>query len=182
MKQSRSTSLLKSVISTGAGFGISLAAQWLILPLLGVSIAFHQNIEFAIIMTAISIARGFVLERIFEHYGLRQKLSPFVLAGLAERKRQITDEGWDAVHDDEHRPGELAEAGAAYAKQASLHLEDGYDLMRDKRMFIPNFWPWPSNWWKPTDFRRDLVKAFALIVAEGEKLDRSRKAGKRRSF
>ena len=36
----------------------------------------------------------------------------------------------------------------------------------------PPSWPWVRRWWKPTDRRRDLVKAGALILAEIERLDR----------
>lgn len=34
-------------------------------------------------------------------------------------------------------------------------------------------WPWDESWWKPTNRRRDLVKAGALILAEIERLDRA---------
>lgn len=34
-------------------------------------------------------------------------------------------------------------------------------------------WPWNGRWWKPTNRRRDLIKAGALIVAEIERLDRA---------
>lgn len=39
---------------------------------------------------------------------------------------------------------------------------------------IPRQWPftWWLDWWKPTTYRRDLVKAGALILAEIERLDR----------
>jgi len=33
-------------------------------------------------------------------------------------------------------------------------------------------WPWNMVWWKPKNYRRDLVKAAALLVAEIERLDR----------
>ena len=74
---------------------------------------------------------------------------------VAERKRQIEKEGWSAEHDDEHSDGEMAWAAASYAMGSN------------------RFWPWDIKWWKPTDRRRDLVKAGALIVAEIERLDRS---------
>lgn len=172
MKQSRATSFLKSLISTAVGFGVSLLAQWAILPwLLGVVIPLHTNLAFAAIMTALSIARGYVLERVFEMMGWRVRMSAFVLAGLAERRRQVEVEGWTTEHDDAHEPGELALAGSCYAQSAGM--ERSFDAM-------PKQWPWSPEWWKPAGFRRDLVKAFALIVAEGEKFDRSRKSS--RSF
>jgi len=175
MKQSKLASWTESITSTAVGFGISLFAQWLFLPLLGVAISLTQNVSFAIIMTVISIARGYLLRRIFEHFGIRTKLSPFMQAVIAERRRQIEVEGWDAAHDDEHEAGEIARAGAAYASKVDLHLAFGGDYPANARTYCPNFWPWDFDWWKPTGFRRDLVKACALIAAEGEKFDRNRK-------
>lgn len=177
MKQSRSTSLLKSVISTAVGFGLSLLLQWLLLPILiGAPVPLHANLTFAAIMTAVSIARGYVLERFFEMMGWRVKMSAFAMAVLAERQRQKDVEGWTESHDDEHEQGELATAGAAYAKQAKWHLhEPPHDAAHMRKLSMVNWWPWDLAWWKPTDFRRDLVKACALIIAEGEKFDRNRK-------
>lgn len=178
MKQSRSTSLLKSVISTAVGFGLSLLLQWLILPvLIGAPVPLHANLTFAAIMTAVSIGRGYVLERFFEMMGWRVRMSAFTMAVLAERQRQKDVEGWDEAHDDQHAPGELATAGAAYAKQAGWHLNNPIaDPARSRRLTMPNWWPWDLQWWKPTGFRRDLVKACALVIAEGEKFDRNRKS------
>lgn len=174
MKQSRVMSLIKSIINILVGFGISLTAQWFFLPLLGVSISLTQNFYFAVIMTVISIARSFLLRRIFEALHIRRPLSPFVSACIAERFRQIEQEGWAHEHDDAHDPGDLARAGAAYAISASSTYAT--TAMRQHlttaRQWI---WPWNREWWKPTGFRRDLVKAAALIIAEGEKFDRARK-------
>lgn len=172
MKQSKLVSWIESVTSTAVGFGISLAAQWFFLPLIGVEITLAQNITFAVIMTVISIGRGYALRRIFEHFGIRTKLSPFMQAVIAERRRQIEVEGWDAEHDDQHQPGELALAGSVYANEAGLHLDSSIPAIK---LPPPRNWPWSKHWWKPTDFRRDLVKASALIIAEGEKHDRNRR-------
>lgn len=79
----------------------------------------------------------------------------------AERGRQIAGEGWTPEHDDEHKAGQMADAAACYA------------LYNYPRVIRTRFWPWDSEWWKPKDFRRDLVKAGALIVAEIERLDRA---------
>jgi hypothetical protein len=172
MKQSRLGSFGESVIGTAAGFFISLAAQYFILPLLGVAIAWHQNIAFAVIMTVISIARTYVLRRVFEFFRISRKFSAAMQAVIAERFRQVEVEGWSVEHDDEHQTGELARAGAAYAINAPAHV----GLCRLSPFEITlKVWPWSNEWWKPGGFRRDLIKAAALILAEIERHDRGRK-------
>jgi hypothetical protein len=84
-----------------------------------------------------------------------------------ERNRQVHGEGYSPAHDDFHMAGELAQAASAYAHRASIE-----DPAARKRLGVPMAWPWLAHWWKPTDPRRDLVKAGALIVAEIERLDR----------
>lgn len=174
MKQSKLMSLVESIVSILVGFGISLTAQIYFLPLLGVSISFHQNLTFALIMTVISIARQFVMRRVFEALHIRRPLSAFVQAVVAERFRQIEQEGWSVEHDDhEHSAGTLAQAGAAYAighRFVPAHSDKGEYLVHGVHL-----WPWNIDWWKPAERRRDLVKACALIIAEGEKFDRARK-------
>ena len=86
---------------------------------------------------------------------------------LAERLRQVDDEGWSPEHDDQHAVGELAKAAGCYAWIAGQ--SDELRLIFDAP---PPTWPWDREWWKPTDRRRDLVKAGALILAEIERLDR----------
>ncbi|MGI4340737.1 ead/Ea22-like family protein [Klebsiella pneumoniae] len=83
---------------------------------------------------------------------------------LAERKRQVTAEGGTPGHDDEYEHGELADAAGCYALSSEL-----FDCAGEP----PRPWPWPDEWWKPTNRRRDLVKAGALILAEIERLDRA---------
>lgn len=83
---------------------------------------------------------------------------------LAERQRQVTAEGWTAGHDDEYEHGELADAAGCYALSSEL-----FDCAGEP----PRPWPWPDEWWKPTNRRRDLVKAGALILAEIERIDRA---------
>lgn len=83
---------------------------------------------------------------------------------LAERQRQVTAEGWTPGHDDEYEHGELADAAGCYALSSEL-----FDCAGEP----PRPWPWPDEWWKPTNRRRDLVKAGALILAEIERIDRA---------
>lgn len=76
---------------------------------------------------------------------------------IQERNRQVTEEGYSLQHDDELDGGQLAEAGSVYA---STRVGDR----------VENY---PSGWvFKPTERRRELIKAAALIVAEIERLDR----------
>lgn len=83
---------------------------------------------------------------------------------LAERKRQIEVEGWTPARDDVYAMGALAKAAACYAAEAGFQNTEGG---------IPSMWPWAAAWWKPTNARRDLIKAGALILAEIERLDRA---------
>jgi hypothetical protein len=83
---------------------------------------------------------------------------------LAERRRQVEQEGWTPANDDEHGSGEMARAAACYA----LHTEPVGNVGDYLR-----FWPWDSRWWKPRDRRSNLVRAAALILAEIERLDRA---------
>jgi hypothetical protein len=80
---------------------------------------------------------------------------------LAERQRQISVEGWTPEHDDMHDNRELAHAAACYAYPELTGVQE------------LKAWPWAPGWWKPKGYRRNLVKAGALILAEIERLDRN---------
>jgi hypothetical protein len=77
----------------------------------------------------------------------------------AERQRQVESEGWTPEHDDQWSDGELARAAGCYAVAGRSTIP------------VPT-WPWSIKWFKPTSYRRNLIKAAALIVAEIERLDR----------
>lgn len=84
---------------------------------------------------------------------------------IAERRRQIEKEGWSFEHDDAHEWGQMAGAAVCYALTNVGHWAAG--------PAIDQFWPWDKAWWKPTDKRRNLVKAAALLLAEIERIDRT---------
>ncbi len=92
---------------------------------------------------------------------------------LAERRRQVAEEWWTPQHDDKHAGGEMASAAACYVlpeweRDAQIQTAGmGWKSLRFR------LWPWSDYWWKPTNRRRDLVKAGALILAEIERLDRA---------
>lgn len=93
---------------------------------------------------------------------------------IAERQRQISEEGWTPEHDDRYSCGELAGAAACYARYTNAR---GWVFPTNPSDYQsaeePSDWPWAAEWWKPTNPRRDLVKAGALILAEIERMDRT---------
>lgn len=93
-----------------------------------------------------------------------------------ERRRQHEAEGWTPPHDDAHKNGEMAGAAACYLMHG-LRIQQAY-LRQQVQGTVDDLWPWALCWWKPSDRRRDLVKAAALVVAEIERLDRDAESEK----
>lgn len=108
-------------------------------------------------------ARELELDMYRTFYGTLAPRRKAVTDVLAERQRQVTDEQYEPDADDQYTQGELAYAAAAYAitpaKIPPIDLWAG-------------LWPWAVEAFKPTDARRNLVKAGALILAEIERIDR----------
>ncbi|MEM7211770.1 MAG: hypothetical protein AAF479_07735 [Pseudomonadota bacterium] len=102
----------------------------------------------------------------------RDAISPGVEAIAAERRRQVDVEGWSPDHDDEHTKGEMARAAAAYARFSAWSDAKRSECLPEEPP-LALCWPWDDEWWRPTNRRRDLVKAGALIAAEIDRLDRA---------
>lgn len=68
MGQSKRVSFIEACGNTAVGYGINLVVQMVVFPLFGMHISFQQNIEIGLIFTGISIARGYILRRVFETY------------------------------------------------------------------------------------------------------------------
>jgi len=99
-------------------------------------------------------------------------VSTAILAVLAERRRQIDQEGWTEEHDDSHDRGEMAAAAACYALPEAAR---NWVLPRPSNgRLYQKIWPWDQKWWKPKTRRYDLVRAAALLIAEIERIDRAR--------
>lgn len=86
----------------------------------------------------------------------RSEWHPAWLEVVAERRRQVEAEGYDRTHDAEHGAAQLAAAAGCYALFADSHPNAGEP---------PPQWPWESDAWKPKTFRRDMVRAAALLLA-----------------
>lgn len=70
-KQTRRASLIETLLNTALGYGIALAAQIIVFPWFGIHIPLSSNIAIGMIFTVVSIARGFVLRRLFEALRVR---------------------------------------------------------------------------------------------------------------
>jgi hypothetical protein len=101
----------------------------------------------------------------------------------AERARQVSEEGYDAAHDDEHNGGEIAMAAACYAAPELIYVRDD----RANQVNFTDPWPWhPRYDARPHDGNvvtpehatraeriRLLEKAGALVAAEIDRLLRA---------
>lgn len=90
---------------------------------------------------------------------------PALLDIAAERRRQVAVEGFGPEHDDSHTDRQMAGAAAAYLVNSLPYRNRGWI----RRLL----WQWDEAWFKPSTYRRDLIKAAALIVAEIERVDRT---------
>ena len=91
---------------------------------------------------------------------------------LAERQRQLSEEGWTEEHDDTHQRAQLNMAAHCYGDLA-WRQEKGLETELNPP---PIDWPWGKEWWKPSDDPvRNLEKAGALIAAEIDRIERKRK-------
>lgn len=178
MKQSRLMSWLETSLSTAIGFVVAITAQLVIFPLFGFSPPLSHNLMIGALFTVVSVARGYLVRRLFEALHIRTPLPASILAVAAERRRQVEVEGWTAEHDDEHVPGDLSRAGACYALAAAARnlRETGLTELADNiEAAIRWLWPWHRSWWKPQDNRRDEIRGTALIIADLDLMDRARK-------
>lgn len=86
---------------------------------------------------------------------------------MAERVRQIDDEGFTLDHDLLHHPGELALAAASYANTAIDQLHGKEHDPKEE----PDTWPWQREAWRPGTPRENIVKATAILLAVLDRID-----------
>lgn len=97
---------------------------------------------------------------------------------LAERRRQVTAEGFSVAHDDAHADLSLGMAAALYAAPRDDLKIASFD---DNGVRLADPWPWSKRWDKRQAHKRRkrLVIAGALILAEVERLDRLQEGWRR---
>lgn len=65
MKQSRINALLESVVNVVVGFFISFVVNAIMLPLLGMTPSFNDNMILTGVFSVISIGRSYIIRRYF---------------------------------------------------------------------------------------------------------------------
>ena len=64
-RQSRRMSFVESLANVGVGFGVAVLTQAVVFPLFGLHATIGQNVQIGAIFTVVSIARSYVLRRLF---------------------------------------------------------------------------------------------------------------------
>jgi uncharacterized membrane-anchored protein len=63
--QTRLQSFIESFINVAIGYGVALISQILVFPLFGINIPMESNLLIGAIFTVISIARSYLVRRLF---------------------------------------------------------------------------------------------------------------------
>ncbi|MBK8909467.1 MAG: hypothetical protein IPM60_16815 [Rhodospirillales bacterium] len=68
-------SLIEAVVNVAVGFGLAVLAQILVFPLFGIHATLSENLAIGCLFTLISIARSFMLRRMFEAIRVRSAMT-----------------------------------------------------------------------------------------------------------
>lgn len=70
--QSKKMSIIETCLSTLIGLAVAITTQIIVFPWFGMQVELHQNFMIAGIFTVISIARGYVVRRVFNWLHIRK--------------------------------------------------------------------------------------------------------------
>ena len=65
--QTRTQSFIETVLNVAIGYGVALASQILIFPMFYIHISLSDNLLIGLFFTVISIIRGYLVRRLFNH-------------------------------------------------------------------------------------------------------------------
>ncbi|WP_052084815.1 hypothetical protein [Comamonas testosteroni] len=105
--------------------------------------------------------------------GAFDALTPAARDVLAERQRQITQEGYDPQHDDDHVNDEIAAMAALFIMPEGSREWDATSTSYGDTLaeaLLPGDWEMPNF---GDDRRRQLIKGTAMGLAEIERIDRA---------
>jgi len=83
--QPRSASLLEAITNVAAGFGFALVAQQLVFPAFGIHTTLLDDLQIAAAFTLLSLARSYLLRRLFERIGAGRGPGSRLRAGRSYR-------------------------------------------------------------------------------------------------
>ncbi len=66
MKQSRALSFIEAATNVVVGYVLAIATQLLVFPLFGLEAALGEHMAIGTAFVAVSLARGYLLRRVFE--------------------------------------------------------------------------------------------------------------------
>lgn len=73
--QTRRQSMTEAVVNVGSGMIIAFVTTQLLSPILGIKISYHANIILTIILTCVSVGRGYFWRRYFNNRNSRVNTS-----------------------------------------------------------------------------------------------------------
>ena len=65
MKQSRLMSLIEAITNVIVGYILAIATQILVFPWFGLEVAFGEHLAIGMVFVAVSLARSYLLRRLF---------------------------------------------------------------------------------------------------------------------
>ena len=68
MKQSRTMSLIEATTNVVVGYVLAIATQLVVFPVFGIEAALREHLAIGLAFVVISLARGFLLRRLFESW------------------------------------------------------------------------------------------------------------------
>ena len=75
MTQTRTMSLIEAATNVIVGYMLAIATQLLVFPLFGIEAALQEHLMIGLAFVAVSLARGYLLRRVFEEIRSRFNVS-----------------------------------------------------------------------------------------------------------
>ncbi|MDO8608124.1 MAG: hypothetical protein Q7R40_16430 [Phaeospirillum sp.] len=66
MHQSRHMSMVEAAANVVIGYAIAVATQVVVFPIFGIHITLADDLRIGLVFAVVSLARGFILRRVFE--------------------------------------------------------------------------------------------------------------------
>jgi len=71
MAQTRSWSAIEAVTNVLVGYAVAVLTQLIVFPAVGLSVTLQENLRIGLAFTLVSLARSYLLRRLFERLGMR---------------------------------------------------------------------------------------------------------------